>query len=104
MTMPSNRKSFEYRQYKKVVRHYVYKRDNYTCQYCGFDMRIMYELFSSGIIDHRACRLTLDHIVSKRMRDGHKDYNSNNLVTSCDRCNRLKDDLDCIFIYPSLKL
>ncbi len=102
MTMPRNRLSPEYWRYKKVVRQFVYKRDNYTCQYCGFNMKILYELYLQGIISHRASRLTLDHLVAKRMEDGYKDYNSNNLVTSCSTCNVLKGDMNGVFIYPTL--
>ncbi len=53
----------------------VYRRDNYTCQFCG-------ESFSPG-------RLTFDHVMP-RSRGGETSWV--NIVTSCQECNRLKGD------------
>lgn len=57
----------------------VFKRDDFTCQYCGKKMR-----------PHA---LTLDHVVPRSMWKG-KDTSTNwyNIVTACQRCNHLKDD------------
>jgi CRISPR/Cas system Type II protein with McrA/HNH and RuvC-like nuclease domain len=51
----------------------VFKRDNYTCQYCG----------KSG------CKLEADHIIPFSKGGGN---NIENLTTSCVKCNRQKKD------------
>jgi hypothetical protein len=67
------------RMYQKDVKgwykiiNYVFKRDNYTCQYCG----------SVGK------KLEADHIIP--FSKGGSD-NVENLTTSCIRCNRQKKD------------
>ena len=53
------------------IRDSVYKRDNYTCQYCGV---------VGGILE-------VDHIVPFS-KGGSEDMN--NLITSCKTCNREK--------------
>lgn len=55
-------------------RRSLFKRDNYTCQYCG----------KSGNKD-----LTIDHVVP-RVRNGTSDFE--NCVTACKDCNRKKAD------------
>jgi len=57
-----------------LTRKNVFLRDNNTCQYCG----------------KNDCLLTIDHIVPKDK--GGKDT-WNNLVASCNRCNRKKSNL-----------
>lgn len=49
----------------------VFRRDEYTCQYCGN---------TSGV-------LTIDHIVPKHLGGNHK---WSNVVAACPRCNHLK--------------
>ncbi len=57
----------------KFCRENVYRRDNFTCQYCG---------------EHFHPRdLTLDHVVPAS-RSGRKDWT--NMVTACRRCNHRK--------------
>lgn len=51
----------------------IFKRDNYTCQYCGI----------------KGAPLTIDHVIPKK-RGG--DNNWENLVTSCIECNNKKGD------------
>lgn len=65
-------------QYSKVplTRRNIYKRDEYSCVYCG---------------DSDRSQLTLDHVVPQSK--GGKDT-WENLVTSCSRCNSEKADLD----------
>ncbi|RME48176.1 MAG: HNH endonuclease [Chloroflexi bacterium] len=52
----------------RLTRREVFRRDNFTCQYCG----------------KRAPQLTIDHVVP-RHRGGHHTWE--NLVTACPRCN-----------------
>ena len=58
---------------KMQVREYVLQRDERTCQYCGTD---------EG-------RIEVDHVVP-RSKNGSDRVS--NLVTSCRRCNRKKDN------------
>lgn len=60
--------------HRKVVmsRENVFKRDDYTCAYCGF---------------HK--NLTIDHVIP-RSRGGGNSWE--NLVTCCYRCNSKKGD------------
>ncbi|MBL3657428.1 HNH endonuclease [Fulvivirga sediminis] len=55
-----------------LTRQNVFKRDNFTCQYCGANKD-----------------LTLDHVVP-RSKGGKSAWN--NLVTACKRCNTRKGD------------
>ena len=57
----------------KPTRSLILKRDNHTCQYCGY----------------RGDRLTIDHVVPKS-RSG--DWSWQNLVASCIDCNNCKDN------------
>lgn len=58
---------------KRELRLAVYKRDNFTCQYCGFHASEQ--------------ELQIDHIIPVS-RGGTNDID--NLVTSCARCNKKK--------------
>ncbi|MFC0661833.1 HNH endonuclease [Eoetvoesiella caeni] len=53
------------------IRTRIFKRDDYTCTYCGT----------------RGGRLECDHIVPIAKGGGH---DGSNLTTSCFRCNRSK--------------
>lgn len=55
----------------KLTKREVFRRDNYTCQYCGT----------------RSGRLTLDHVVPRHMGGQHT---WENLVTACASCNLRK--------------
>ncbi|MBL6448301.1 HNH endonuclease [Fulvivirga sp. 29W222] len=55
-----------------LTRQNVFKRDSFSCQYCGADRD-----------------LTLDH-VTPRSKGGRSAWN--NLVTACKRCNARKGD------------
>jgi len=55
----------------KLTRREIFRRDNYTCQYCG----------------RRAATLTVDHILPRHL--GGKEIWTN-LVTACSSCNHLK--------------
>ena len=62
------------RQWKvpPVNRRDVFRRDNYTCQYCGSTRH-----------------LTLDHVIPRSKSGGHT---WDNVVTACATCNSLKGD------------
>lgn len=55
------------------LREFVFKRDDYTCRYCG----------------SRAVSLECDHVVPVARGGGH---DVSNLVASCRPCNRSKRD------------
>ncbi len=54
-----------------LTRREVFRRDDYTCQYCG----------------QRTSEPTIDHVIP-RHRGGKRTWE--NLVTACPRCNRRK--------------
>jgi len=56
---------------RKMSRHEIFRRDNYTCQYCGIQSH----------------HLTLDHIMP-RFRGGPHTWE--NVVSCCAECNRKK--------------
>jgi len=55
----------------KLTRKEIFRRDNYTCQYCGRKMGA----------------LTVDHVIPRRL-GGKTDWA--NVVAACPRCNHLK--------------
>ena len=55
----------------KLTRREVFRRDNYTCQYCG----------------KHSSELTLDHVLPKHLGGKHA---WNNVVTACPSCNHHK--------------
>jgi len=55
----------------KLTRREIFRRDNYTCQYCG----------------RRDVPLTVDHVIPRHMGGQH---NWTNLVTACSACNHRK--------------
>ena len=57
----------------KLTKSEVFRRDHYTCQYCG----------------EKAQELTIDHIIP-RSKDGPHTWN--NLITACPSCNIKKGD------------
>jgi len=57
-----------------LTRENVYRRDNYSCVYCGESRRKL---------------LTLDHLVPKS-KGGENTWQ--NLVTACKKCNNIKSD------------
>jgi len=54
-----------------LSRREIFRRDHYTCQYCG----------------KTGATLTLDHVIPKHLGGMH---NWNNLVTACSGCNHHK--------------
>ncbi len=55
----------------KLSKREVFRRDNYTCQYCG----------------KRTSHLTIDHVIPRHRGGGHR---WDNLVAACPTCNRRK--------------
>ncbi len=55
----------------KLTRKEVFRRDNYTCQYCG----------------RRSTELTLDHVLPKHLGGEHA---WDNVVAACPACNHRK--------------
>ena len=58
----------------KFNRKEIFRRDNYTCQYCG----------------RQSSNLTIDHVVPRHL-GGETQWD--NVVTACSRCNHLKGGL-----------
>jgi 5-methylcytosine-specific restriction endonuclease McrA len=56
----------------------LYERDNWTCQYCGWNARKNFTAWR---------HLSADHVV--RQADGGHPTSLDNLKTACDACNRL---------------
>ncbi len=55
----------------RLTKQEIFRRDNYTCQYCG----------------QRARDLTIDHVKPRRLGGEHR---WDNLVSACPACNRRK--------------
>jgi len=55
----------------KMTRKEIFRRDNYTCQYCGSSTRT----------------LTIDHVVPRHLNGPHT---WENVVTACSACNHEK--------------
>jgi len=60
----------------KLSKAEVFRRDNYTCQYCGT----------------KTTNLTIDHIIPKHLGGAHT---WDNLVAACPRCNHKKGGKTC---------
>jgi len=58
----------------KLNRKEIFRRDNYTCQYCG----------------RQLSNLTIDHVIPRRL-GGETDWD--NVVAACPHCNHLKGGL-----------
>jgi 5-methylcytosine-specific restriction endonuclease McrA len=55
----------------KLSKREIFRRDNYTCQYCG----------------RQTQHLTIDHVIPRHKGGGHQ---WDNLVAACPPCNRRK--------------
>ncbi len=55
----------------KLSKREIFRRDNYTCQYCG----------------RQTPHLTIDHVLPRHRGGGHR---WDNLVAACPACNRRK--------------
>ncbi|NJD58732.1 MAG: HNH endonuclease [Anaerolineae bacterium] len=70
----------------KLTRREVFRRDRFTCQYCG----------------RRSGDLTVDHVWPKHLGGGH---NWTNVVTACPTCNhrkggRMLKDVNMSLLHP----
>ncbi len=73
----SKKETFEY--YRRT-----FVRDNYRCVYCGRDML--------GSLDDWLS-LEVDHLIARKKVADRKDpHEDDNLVTSCNVCNKLKSN------------
>lgn len=61
---------------EKINNYYIFKRDNFTCQYCGRNPK-------DGV------KLHVDHILPLTKGGGNS---ANNLITACQTCNLEKHD------------
>ncbi len=73
----------------KLTRREVFRRDNYTCQYCG----------------KRTNDLTIDHIIPRHLGGKHV---WNNVVAACPNCNhrkggRLLEEANMYLLRPPLE-
>jgi 5-methylcytosine-specific restriction endonuclease McrA len=68
----------------KLTKREIFRRDDYTCQYCG----------------QTVPRLTIDHIMP-RYRGG--EYSWENLVAACPQCNRRKGGRTLQEVHMSLR-
>lgn len=60
--------------YRRRLRFRIFRRDRFTCQFCG-----------AGILD--GAQITLDHIIPV---SAGGDYLAENLITACLSCNQGK--------------
>jgi 5-methylcytosine-specific restriction endonuclease McrA len=73
----------------RLTKREIFRRDNFTCQYCG----------------QRPLRLTVDHIIPRRIGGQHT---WENLVTACPTCNlrkggRLPDQANMRLLHPAIE-
>jgi 5-methylcytosine-specific restriction endonuclease McrA len=66
-----NRMIIRPRPIVKLTRKEIFRRDHYTCQYCG----------------RQTSELTIDHVIPRRL-GGETRWD--NVVSACPRCNHLK--------------
>lgn len=69
------------------IKHYIWERDDYICQYCYKDLLPLYNLWRNGKIKRKKAELTVDHVLPKS-KGG--TWEVNNLVTCCEQCNNIK--------------
>lgn len=74
----------------KKLKMQVWERDNFTCAYCGLEMRELYLSWKKGKISRRNARLTVDHIIPRQAPHTHKITTLQNLNTACWECNNKK--------------
>lgn len=72
---------------RRNLKRRVYERDNYTCKYCGLNMRDSYMAWRAGKLKRSKCHLTVDHVLPLHLGGG---WWFNNLVVACRPCNEKK--------------
>jgi len=65
----------------------VWKRDRFTCQYCGLNMSKLYKLWKDKKIKRSKALITVDHIIPISYGG---QWTEENLVTACRECNLAK--------------
>jgi len=75
-TITKEKQASRWTFYRRRLRFEIFRRDNFTCQYCGRNV-------ADGI------QLTLEHVEPKS-KGG--DYSEENLITACHECNQGKWD------------
>lgn len=73
----------------------IYERDNFTCQYCGFDGR---KDFESWFV----ANFSVDHITPVS-RGGSED-DDDNLALACHSCNLYKGSFPCNSIDDAIRV
>jgi 5-methylcytosine-specific restriction endonuclease McrA len=68
----------------KLTKREVFRRDNYTCQYCG----------------RQTSHLTIDHVIPRHRGGGHR---WDNLVAACPPCNRHKGGRSAVEAHMPLR-
>jgi 5-methylcytosine-specific restriction endonuclease McrA len=84
LAKPISGKKEKTKRYTTFSKKLVWKRDNYTCQYCG---KTKSQMEDDGFI------LTIDHIVP-RCKGGQNTFD--NTVACCSDCNSKKDSTDIV--------
>lgn len=74
---------------KQDLKKKIWARDNYTCTYCGLNMRDFYIAWQNKEIKRKTALLTVDHIVPRQAKIP-KDWSEENLTTACFKCNQKK--------------
>lgn len=85
-----SKEKLEFFEFKKRMRQFIWMRDDYTCIYCGFNMKSLYEQYREREIPRRDVKLTVDHVVPLK---SNGDWMPHNLVTACQSCNLKKGEL-----------
>ncbi len=68
----------------KLTKREIFRRDDYTCQYCG----------------RQTAHLTIDHVIPRHRGGGHR---WDNLVAACAQCNRHKGGRTAVEANMSLR-
>lgn len=76
------------------LKRQVWNRDNFTCVYCGLDMKNLYLQWKMKLIKRKDAKLTVDHVIPRQKAHTFKITTLENLVTSCYECNQQKGGRD----------
>ncbi len=68
----------------KLTKREIFRRDEYTCQYCG----------------RQTSHLTIDHVIPRHRGGSHQ---WDNLVAACPQCNRLKGGRNAVEAHMPLR-
>lgn len=79
-----------FHEYYLRIKRKIWERDNYTCQYCGLEMKELYGAWQRKEITRRQAMITADHIEPKNPFLPFRDSSESNLITACWDCNQKK--------------